>query len=260
MDIITSVLNWGPIRAWIKRSSRKPGADEALDAQITDIHFIDTVVSNYYEYGTWDEEVPEGHGYYIADQGIVRIYYRIWEFGNPITKRVSMRATDETDAKAIFDAFIRNKSLALIDDEFTNLDLVKASFDNDDSGDEVGQGLVFESDDVTGYWIPFPWDWDEGRFYPFRGAHRDTSPAWNDRFCTRAEAQDYFLENWGTPLKGNPRHIAADVISMMHDGHSRESALDSAFIDYDEFDDKLYQEVLKELEPLEREYKLGLEP
>ena len=53
--------------------------------------------------------------------------------------------------------------------------------------------------------------------------------------------------------------IAAYVISMIHDGHSRAVALDSAVTEY-ELDDETYEKVLKELEPMEREYKLGLEP
>ena len=59
----------------------------------------------------------------------------------------------------------------------------------------------------------------------------------------------------------DPFNIADYVISMMHDGHSRDVALHSVIIQYDLGDDnEKYQKVLKELGPLEREYKLGLEP
>ena len=59
----------------------------------------------------------------------------------------------------------------------------------------------------------------------------------------------------------DPFNIANYVISMMHDGHSRDVALHSAIIEYDlGDDDEKYQKVLKELEPLEREYKAGLAP
>ena len=59
----------------------------------------------------------------------------------------------------------------------------------------------------------------------------------------------------------DPFNIANYVISMMHDGHSRDVALRSAIIEYDlGDDDEKYQKVLKELEPLEREYKAGLAP
>ena len=59
----------------------------------------------------------------------------------------------------------------------------------------------------------------------------------------------------------DPFNIANYVISMMHDGHSRDVALHSAVIEYDlGDDDEKYQKVLKELEPMEREYKAGLAP
>ena len=59
----------------------------------------------------------------------------------------------------------------------------------------------------------------------------------------------------------DPFNIANYVISMMHDGHSRDVALHSAIIEYDlGDDDEKCQKVLKELEPLEREYKAGLAP
>jgi hypothetical protein len=59
----------------------------------------------------------------------------------------------------------------------------------------------------------------------------------------------------------DPFNIANYVITMMHDGHSRDVALHSAVIEYDlGDDDEKYQKVLKELEPMEREYKAGLAP
>ena len=59
----------------------------------------------------------------------------------------------------------------------------------------------------------------------------------------------------------DPFNIANYVITMMHDGHSRDVALHSAVIQYDlGDDDEKYQKVLKELEPMEREYKAGLAP
>ena len=70
---------------------------------------------------------------------------------------------------------------------------------------------------------------------------------------TRAAARKFEHE----PM--SPYNIAAYVISMMHDGHSRESALNSAVVYYD-LDGEEYRKVLKELEPMEREYKLGLDP
>ena len=56
-----------------------------------------------------------------------------------------------------------------------------------------------------------------------------------------------------------PFNIAAYVISMMDEGNSRELALDSAVLYFD-LDGETFQKVLKELEPLEREYKVGLAP
>ena len=59
----------------------------------------------------------------------------------------------------------------------------------------------------------------------------------------------------------DPFNIANYVITMMHDGHSRDVALHSAVIEYDlGDDDEKYQKVLKELEPMEREYKAWLAP
>ena len=52
--------------------------------------------------------------------------------------------------------------------------------------------------------------------------------------------------------------IAAYVISMIHDGHSRSVALDSAITEYD-LDDSTYRAVLDELVDMEREYRAGLE-
>ena len=58
----------------------------------------------------------------------------------------------------------------------------------------------------------------------------------------------------------DPFNIANYVISMMHDGHSRDVALHSAIIQYDlGDDDEKYQKVLKELEPLEHVWRSGLE-
>ena len=58
----------------------------------------------------------------------------------------------------------------------------------------------------------------------------------------------------------SPYEIAEYVITMMHDGHSRDVALHSAVLQYDlGDDDEKYQKVLKELEPLERAWRSGLE-
>ena len=56
----------------------------------------------------------------------------------------------------------------------------------------------------------------------------------------------------------SPYKIAAYVISMMDEGNSRELALDSAVLYFD-LDGERYQKALKELEPLERDWRSGLE-
>ena len=50
-----------------------------------------------------------------------------------------------------------------------------------------------------------------------------------------------------------PYNIAAYVISMMHDGHSRANALNSAVVYFD-LDGTDYREVLAELVKLERDF------
>ena len=50
-----------------------------------------------------------------------------------------------------------------------------------------------------------------------------------------------------------PYNIAAYVISMMHDGHSRANALNSAVVYFD-LDGTDYREVLAELVKLERDH------
>ena len=56
----------------------------------------------------------------------------------------------------------------------------------------------------------------------------------------------------------SPYEIADYVISMMHDGHSRDVALHSAVLQYD-LDDETYEKVLKELEPMECIWRSGLD-
>ena len=85
--------------------------------------------------------------------------------------------------------------------------------------------ITFESGDVFGYWIPFPWDDDEGRVYFFRDVEghgkldritkygetlgsgslhttgKFSSTNTNLNFCTRDNAKQFFLDHWGEHLE-----------------------------------------------------------
>ena len=219
MDIITSVLNWGPIRAWIKRNQGKPEPDEALDAENAPVTLDEqTIVSGFYEYGNWEEDVPTGHAYYFPDDGIVKIYYRHWPmYSSPVTEKEEKQATDGFNAEAIFEAFMQEKSMAIIDDEFRDPEYMKTFLDGDDDDYESKN---FESGDVVGYWIPFPWDWDQGRFYFFRLSDlqritkegEELGPGmWttgvfpskntNHDICKIDDAEKFFREHIGVPGK-----------------------------------------------------------
>ena len=202
MELLYSLSpNWEPIPDLTKRWSRKPDADEVADAENSDRHMIQRVVTERWGYESLDEDRPEAHSYYLVSepevgQSTLRIYYRHWESYSPETEKTEKPASDKADAEAIFDAFMRKKSLAIIDEEFMNLDLV-SGHDNDQM-EALERAITFESGDVTGYWVPLPWDYDEGRFYCFRDGHRTTeSGEENDHICMRDDVAEYFLEHWG---------------------------------------------------------------
>ena len=214
-------IGWLFIKYWyVPRSQAKPEPDEKADAENAPISFRDPVVTGHWDYGDQDDWIPEGHGYYFPDDGIIKIYYRHWEWGQPITEKEQKPATDEADANAIFEAFMQEKSMAIIDDEFRDHDYLQGHLGFDDDGPQT---LTFESGDVFGYWIPFPWDWDQGRVYFFRDVEghvkldritkygetlhpshsTKTFPSTNTNqdFCTRDNAKQFFLDHWGEHLE-----------------------------------------------------------
>jgi hypothetical protein len=181
-------IGWLFIKHWyIPMWQARPEPDEKADAENAPINFSEKVVTGVWGYGSQDEYHPEGHGYYFPDDGLIKIYYRHWE-GEPVTEKEEKPATDEADAKAIFEAFMQEKSMALIDNEFYDPEFMALFLDGDDDDYE---SLNFESGDVAGFWIPFPWDWDEGRVYFYRG------PKGNLRRITK----------YGDPLPSDP-HFA----------------------------------------------------
>ena len=114
MELLYSLSpNWEPIPDLPKRWSRKPDTDEKADAENSYSHWIERVVTERWGHGSLDEDVPEAHGYYLVSepevtQSTLRIYYRHWEWGNPVTERVSLLVDgDELAADAIFKYFMR---------------------------------------------------------------------------------------------------------------------------------------------------------
>ena len=210
--------NWEPIPDLTKRWSRKPDADEVADAENSYSHWIQRVVTERWGHGSLDEDVPEAHSYYLVSepevtQSTLRIYYRHWEWGNPVTDRVSTLVKlggGETPADVIFKDFMREKSLALIDFELRDEEYLQLSAEIHELELEEHSSLTFEFGDVTGYWVPFPWNIIDGRFYFFRGGHRITKSGeelapesmdsefpttnFNHDICKRADAEKYFLE------------------------------------------------------------------
>ena len=215
MELLYSLSpNWEPIPDLTKRWSRKPDADEVADAENSYSHWIQRVVTERWGHGSLDEDVPEAHSYYLVSepevgQSTLRIYYRHWEWGNPVTERVSILVDgDELAADAIFKDFMREKSLALIDFELRDEEYLQLVSEIRELELEEHSSLTFKFGDVTGCWVPFPWNIVDGRFYIFRDGHRITKsgedvhfdvtefPTTNTNleFCKRADAEKYFQD------------------------------------------------------------------
>ena len=102
------------------------------------------------------------------------------------------------------------KSLALIDFELRDEEYLQLSAEIHELELEEHSSLTFQFGDVTGYWVPFPWNIIDGRFYVFRDGHRITKSGeelppksmgsefpttnFNHDICKRADAKKYFLE------------------------------------------------------------------
>ena len=205
--------NWEPIPDLTKRWSRKPDADEMADAENSYSHMIQRVVTERWGYESLDEDCPEAHGYYLTGEPgegprTLNIYYRHWESDAPITERVSIPMGDSTDAEIAFTDFMREKSLALIDFELRDEEYLQLVSEIRELELEEHSSLTFKFGDVTGCWVPFPWNIVDGRFYIFRDGHRITKsgedvhfdvtefPTTNTNleFCKRADAEKYFQD------------------------------------------------------------------
>ena len=217
MELLYSLSpNWEPIPDLTKRWSRKPDADEVADAENSYSHWIERVVTERWGHDSLDEDVPEAHAYYLVSepevtQSTLRIYYRHWEWGNPVTERVSILVDgDELAADAIFQEFMTEKSLAIIDLEFRDEEYLQLNAEERELKHDLHSSLTFEFGDVTAYWVPFPWNIDNGRFYLFRDGHRITKSGeelalklidsefpttnFNHDTCKRADAEKYFQD------------------------------------------------------------------
>ena len=217
MELLYSLdSSWEPIPDNSKRWSRKPDADEVADGEKSSEHWIERVVTERWGYAKldpFDEDHPEAHGYYLISepdigQSTLRIYYRHWESDAPITERVSMPMGDSTDAEIAFTDFMREKSLALIDFELRDEEYLQLVSEIRELELEEHSSLTFKFGDVTGCWVPFPWNIVDGRFYIFRDGHRITKsgegvyfdvtefPTTNTNleFCKRADAEKYFQD------------------------------------------------------------------
>ena len=217
MELLYSLsANWEPIPDLTKRWSRKPDANEIADAENSYSHWIERVVTERWGNESLDEDRPEAHGYYLVSdpevgQSTLRIYYRHWEWGNPVTERVSMLVNGgETAASQIFRDFLTEKSLAIIDLEFREEEYLQLSAEERELKLDLHSSLTFAFGDVTAYWVSFPWNTYDGRFYLFRDGHRITKSGeelppksmdsefptinLNHDVCKRADAEKCFQD------------------------------------------------------------------
>ena len=100
------------------------------------------------------------------------------------------------------------KSLALVDFELRDEEYLQLVSEIRELELEEHSSLTFKFGDVTGYWVPFPWNIDDGRFYLFRDGHRITKSGedvhfdamefpttnTNHDFCKRNDAEKYFRD------------------------------------------------------------------
>ena len=217
MELLYSLdSSWEPIPDKSKRWSRKPDADEVADGENSSEHWIERVDTERWpspKRDPVDEDHPEAHGYYLTGEPgegprTLNIYYRHWESDAPITERVSIPMVDSTDAEIAFTDFMREKSLALIDFELRDEEYLQLVSEIRELELEEHSSLTFKFGDVTGCWVPFPWNIVDGRFYIFRDGHRITKsgedvhfdvtefPTTNTNleFCKRADAEKYFQD------------------------------------------------------------------
>ena len=218
MELLYSLdSSWEPIPDKSKRWSRKPDADEVADGEKSSEHWIERVVTERWGYAKldpFDEDHPEAHGYYLISepdigQSTLRIYYRHWESDAPITERVSMLIEGgSTGAQIAYREFLTEKSLALLDFELRDEEYLQLVSEIRELELEEHSSLTFKFGDVTGCWVPFPWNIVDGRFYIFRDGHRITKsgedvhfdvtefPTTNTNleFCKRADAEKYFQD------------------------------------------------------------------
>ena len=218
MELLYSLdSSWEPIPDKSKRWSRKPDADEVADGEKSSEHWIERVVTERWGYAKldpFDEDHPEAHGYYLISepdigQSTLRIYYRHWESDAPITERVSMLIEGgSTGAQIAYREFLTEKSLALIDFELRDEEYLQLVSEIRELELEEHSSLTFKFGDVTAYWVPFPWNIDDGRFYLFRDGQRITKSGeelppksmdsefptidLNHDVCKRADAEKYF--------------------------------------------------------------------
>ena len=217
MELLYSLDSyWEPIPDKSKRWSRKPDPDEVADGENSSEHWIERVDTERWpspKRDPVDEDHPEAHGYYLTGEPgegprTLNIYYRHWESDAPITERVSMPMGDSTDAEIAFTDFMREKSLALIDFELRDEEYLQLVSEIRELELEEHSSLTFKFGDVTAYWVPFPWNIDDGRFYLFRDGQRITKSGeelppksmdsefptinLNHDVCKRADAEKYF--------------------------------------------------------------------
>ena len=217
MELLYSLDSyWEPIPDKSKRWSRKPDPDEVADGENSSEHWIERVDTERWpspKRDPVDEDHPEAHGYYLTGEPgegprTLNIYYRHWESDAPITERVSMPIGDSTDAEIAFTDFMREKSLALIDFELRDEEYLQLVSEIRELELEEHSSLTFKFGDVTAYWVPFPWNIDDGRFYLFRDGQRITKSGeelppksmdsefptinLNHDVCKRADAEKYF--------------------------------------------------------------------
>ena len=217
MELLYSLDSyWKPIPDKSKRWSRKPDPDEVADGENSSEHWIERVDTERWpspKRDPVDEDHPEAHGYYLTGEPgegprTLNIYYRHWESDAPITERVSIPMGDSTDAEIAFTDFMREKSLALIDFELRDEEYLQLVSEIRELELEEHSSLTFKFGDVTAYWVPFPWNIDDGRFYLFRDGQRITKSGeelppksmdsefptinLNHDVCKRADAEKYF--------------------------------------------------------------------
>ena len=106
-----------------------PSLYEESDAEKTDqaknhVRFIDTVSTEL----NYDDE-PQLTGYYLPDEGLIRMYYQLTSYPSDAELTVET-ATDEAEAKSIFDAFLHKKQ---VEAETAEKQMIE-EFENEDMG------------------------------------------------------------------------------------------------------------------------------